>query len=93
MGDRYSFTSDGLHNIRVYGVKPGEVWEALHSKRRLVRHLDAKASALFGLTHTGRYLVVFVLESADEDNDWDVIAAREMLQDEKAVFDRYTGRK
>ena len=32
-------------------------------------------------------------ESAHEDNDWDVIAAREMLPDEKAVFDRYTGRK
>ncbi|MFI1916793.1 hypothetical protein [Nocardia sp. NPDC020380] len=93
MGDRYSFTSEGLDNIRIYGVKPGEVWEALHSKRRLVRQIDARASAMFGLTHTGRYLVVFVLESAYENNDWDVIAAREMFPDEKAVFDRYTGRK
>ncbi|WP_051407351.1 hypothetical protein [Nocardia sp. CNY236] len=93
MGDRYSFTSDGLYNIEVYGVTAGEVWVALHSKRRMVRHLDPKATAIFGITHTGRRLVVFVLESELEDNDWDIIAAREMGPDEKAVFDRYTGRQ
>jgi hypothetical protein len=93
VGDRYSFTRTSLRNLAVYGVTPGEVWEALHSKRRMIRHLDDKATAIFGVTHTGRHLVVFVLESSHEDNDWDVDAAREQHADEQALFDRYTGRQ
>ena len=93
VGDRYSFTAISLRNLVAYGVTPGEVWEALHSKRRMVRHLDGKATVVFGITHTGRHLAVFVLESDHEDNDWDVDAAREQYADEQAIFDRYTGRQ
>jgi len=44
VGDRYSFTSDGLHNIEVYGVAPGEVWEALHSNL-ITNGVDAELPA------------------------------------------------
>jgi hypothetical protein len=43
------------------------------------------------MTPDGRYLVVFVMESLHEDNDWDVIAAREMYSDEIAMFEKYVG--
>ncbi len=91
MGDRYSLTVDGLHNLCVYGVEPREVWEALHARRRLTRQVGDDANAVFGLSRKGRYLVVLVLESASADNDWDVVAAREMFPDEVAMFDQYAG--
>jgi hypothetical protein len=37
--------------------------------------------------------VVLVVESATEDNDWDIVAARDMNADEVDLFDRYIGRK
>jgi hypothetical protein len=91
VGNRYSFTPDGLHNLEVYGIAPGEVWRALHASRRLTRQMDEDLSAIFAVTPAGRYLVVFVAESSVEDNDWDVIAAREMFPDEVEMFDKYAG--
>jgi hypothetical protein len=43
------------------------------------------------VTSKGRHVVVFVVESQHADNDWDVVAAREMFPDEIATFDQYTG--
>ena len=91
MGDRFSFTVEGLHNIGVYGVEPTEAWEALHSARRLTRQVGDEAAAVFGVSGKGRYLVVLVVESAGADNDWDVLAARDMYPDEVAMFDQYAG--
>jgi len=91
--DRYSFTAEALRNLEIYDIAAQEVWEVLHASRRLTRHLDADAAAVFGVTGAGRYLVVLVVESALEANDWDVVAAREMNADEVGVFDRYIGRK
>jgi hypothetical protein len=34
---------------------------------------------VFGVTGKGHYLVVFVAESKYDDNDWDVVAARECV--------------
>lgn len=91
VGDRYSLTVEGLHNVGVYGVEPREVWEALHATRRLTRQVADDANAVFGVTGKGRYLVVLVVESANTDNDWDIVAAREMYPDEMAMFDQYAG--
>jgi len=91
VGDRYSLTVEGLHNVSVYGIEPREVWEALHAARRLTRQVSDEANAIFGVTGKGRFLVVLVVESAGADNDWDVVAAREMFPDEVAMFDRYAG--
>ncbi len=93
MKDRYSFTADALQNIEVYGITGTEVWRVLHASRRLTRHLSADAAAIFGVTGAGRYLVVLVVESAQEATDWDVVAARDMNADEVDVFDRYLRRK
>jgi hypothetical protein len=93
VGNRYSFTADGLANLTVCGIGPDEVWVALHGRRRLSRPLGEDGAAIFGVTSTGRYLMVLVVESASEDNDWDVVAAREMSDEEIEVFNRYTGRQ
>jgi hypothetical protein len=91
VGNRYSFTSDGLHNLAVYGTEPAEVWQVLHARRRLTRHLGDDASAVFGVSSKGHYIVVFMVESRYDDNDWDVVAVRDMFPDEIAAFDRYLG--
>jgi hypothetical protein len=91
MRDRFSFTGDGLHNIAVYGIDPAEVWQVLRAQRRLTRQMSEDANAIFGATQAGRHLVVFVVESTYEDNDWDVVAAREMFPDEVAMFTKYVG--
>ena len=91
MQDRFSFTGDGLHNIAVYGIDPAEVWQVLRARRRLTRQMSEDANAVFGVTEAGRHLVVFVVESAYEDNDWDVVAARDMFPDEVAMFTKFVG--
>ena len=93
MGNRYSFTAEGLANLTVYGIGPDEVWVALHGRRRLSRPLGEDGAAIFGVTSAGRHLMVLVVESTSEDNDWDIVAAREMSTEEIEVFDRYTGRQ
>jgi hypothetical protein len=80
-----------LRNIAVYGIDPAEVWQVLQAQRRLTRQMSEDANAIFGATQAGRYLVVFVVESTYEDNDWDVVAAREMFPDEVAMFTKYVG--
>jgi hypothetical protein len=89
--NRYSFTGDGLHNIAVYDIEPGEVWQVLHARRRIARQLSEDASAVFGVTSKGRHLVVFVVETTHDNSDWDVVAARDMFLDEIAMFDQHTG--
>ncbi len=93
MRNRFSFTGEGLHNLAVYGVEPGEVWQVLHAKRRLTRQMSEDANAVFGQTRSGRHLVVLVVESVQEDNDWDIVAARDMYPDEIALFDQQLRRQ
>jgi len=89
--NRYSFTSDGLHNLAVYGVEPGEVWQILRASRRITRQMSEDANAVLGVTDEGRSLVAFVVESTSEDNDWDIVLAREMYPDEVGMFNRLAG--
>lgn len=91
MKSRYSFTSDGLHNLAVYGVEPDEVWQILRASRRITRQMSEDANAVFGVTDGGRYLIAFVIESTSEDNDWDIVLGREMHPDEVGMFDRLAG--
>ncbi|MFI6819560.1 hypothetical protein ACIBJE_01230 [Micromonospora sp. NPDC050187] len=73
MGSRFSFTEQALANLRVYGVFPGEVWEALHSSRRVIRHLGDDVMIV-----RGRRLAVLLAEADGLDNDWDILSARDL---------------
>ena len=86
MGSRYSFTDDALANIRLYEVTPGEVWEALHSARRVIRHLGDDVMVVYATTRRGRHLAVLLAESDHADNDWDVLSARELSDSEKKRY-------
>lgn len=94
VGNRYSFTTTGLESVELAGVTAAEVWEVLHAApgHRMFRHLSEGGATVCGISASGRYLMVGLVESDFEDCDWDVVAARELQADEKIVFSRYVRR-
>ena len=87
VGARYSFTDDALANLRLFGVTPGEVWEALHSTGRVIRHLGDDVLIVYAANRRGRHLAVLLAEADHTDNDWDVLSARDLSETE---IKRYT---
>jgi len=82
VGSRYSFTDDALANLRLFDVTPGEVWEALHSTRRVIRHLGDDVMVVYAANRRGRHLAVLLAEANNTDNDWDVLSARDLSDSE-----------
>ncbi|SCE77759.1 hypothetical protein GA0070558_10674 [Micromonospora haikouensis] len=87
VGSRFSFTDEALANLRVYDVTPGEVWEALHSPRRVIRHLGDDVMVVYAAARHGRRLAVLLAEADGADNDWDVLSARELTDAEAKRYD------
>ncbi|GAA4562074.1 hypothetical protein GCM10023176_02060 [Micromonospora coerulea] len=87
VGSRFSFTDEALDNLRVYDVTPGEVWEALHSTRRVIRHLGDDVMVVYAVSHRGRRLAVLLAEADGADHDWDVLSARELSDVEAKRYD------
>jgi hypothetical protein len=86
VGRRFSFTDEALGNLQVYEVTPGEVWEALHGGRRVIRRLD-ECTLVYAATARGRRLAILLAESESGDNDWDILAARDLSDSEAKRFD------
>ncbi|MEH1014936.1 hypothetical protein V6U90_17715 [Micromonospora sp. CPCC 206060] len=87
MGARFSFTEVALANLRVYDVTPGEVWEALHSSRRVIRHLGDDVMVVYAAARRGRRLAVLLAEADGVDNDWDILSARDLSDIEAKRYD------
>jgi len=92
VGSRYSFTDDALANLRLFGVTPGEVWEALHSPQRVIRHLGDDVMVVYAANRRGRHLAVLLAEADHTDNDWDVLSARDLSDSERKKFEEVTQR-
>jgi hypothetical protein len=90
VGSRFGFTDEGLSNLRLYEVAPGEVWEALHSKRRVIRHLGDDVMVVYAATRRGRRLAILLAEADRSDNDWDVLSARDLTDAESKRYDEAT---
>lgn len=87
MGSRFSFTDESLSNLRLYEVAPGEVWEALRSTRRVIRHLGDDAMVVYAMTRKGRRLAILLAEADQADNDWDILSARDLTDAESKRYD------
>ncbi|SBV27193.1 hypothetical protein GA0070620_2700 [Micromonospora krabiensis] len=87
VGSRFSFTDEALANLKVYDVTPGEVWEALHSARRIIRHLGDDVMVVYAAARRGRRLAVLLAEADGTDNDWDILSARELSDAESKRYD------
>nr|MDT0657011.1 hypothetical protein [Micromonospora sp. DSM 115978] len=88
MASRFSFTDEALGNLRVYGVSPGEVWQALHGNRRVIRHLGDDVMVVYATTRGGRRLAILLAESDGSDHDWDVLSARDLSEIEAKRYDQ-----
>ncbi len=93
VGSRFSFTDEALANLRVYDVTPGEVWEALHSSRRVIRHLGDDVMVVYASARRGRRLAVLLAETDGTDNDWDILSARELTDAEAKRYDEAVRRE
>ncbi|MGI5215950.1 hypothetical protein [Plantactinospora sp. CA-290183] len=87
MGSRFSFTDEALGNLRVHDVTPGEVWEALHSARRVIRRLGDDVMVVYATARRGRRLAILLAEADQVDNDWDVLSARDLTDIEAKRYD------
>ena len=86
-GGRFSFTDQGLDNLRVYDVSPTEVWQVLHGTRRVIRHLGDDVLVVYAATRAGRRLAVLLAEADHSDNDRDVLSARDLTDIESKRYD------
>ena len=93
MKDAYSFTREGLERIALAGLAPADVWSALRSQQRIVRHLSDSTAAVLGVAASGQHIIVAIAESAVGDNDWDIVGARGMDRGEITAFSQITGRQ
>ncbi len=93
VGSRFSFTEEGLANIRLYDVTPAEVWEILHGGRRVIRHIGDDVLVVYGATRRGKRLAVLLAEADHTDNDWDVLSARELGDAEAKRYDEAVRRR
>ena len=87
VANRFSFTDEAVANLRVYDVSPGEVWEALHSAQRIIRHLGDDVMVVYATVRRGRRLAILLAEADHTDNDWDVLSARDLTDIESKKYD------
>ncbi|GAB2920094.1 hypothetical protein GCM10027280_03970 [Micromonospora polyrhachis] len=87
VGRRFSFTDEALGNLKVYDVTPAEVWEALHSARRIIRHLGDDVMIVYATAHRGRRLAILLAEADRVDHDWDILSARDLSDSESKRYD------
>ncbi|HET9657501.1 MAG TPA: hypothetical protein VFP72_19270 [Kineosporiaceae bacterium] len=91
MRGSYNFTRAGIANAEQHGITALEVWEVLDSDRRLFSRVGERSMIVLGATEAARHLLVLVSESADEPDVWDIVAAREMSQQEISQYWRARG--
>lgn len=91
----FNFTLDGLRIAQLHGITAGEVWQVLNAERRVVRVVGERSRVIVAATVAGRYLVVMVQEDPidDEDDTWDVVAARELPAEDVPAYERLLRRR
>lgn len=82
MRGAYNITTAGLRNAAQHGITPVELFEVIDSRTRLFSRAGDRSMLVLGTTPTGRYLVVLVTEADLEPDVWDIVAAREMTEQE-----------
>lgn len=87
VGSRFSFTDEALSNLKVHDVTPGEVWEALHGGRRVIRHLGDDVMIVYATARRGRRLAILLAEAAHGETDWEVLSARDLTDIESKRYE------
>jgi uncharacterized DUF497 family protein len=78
----YNITTAGFRNAQQHGITPLEIFEVLDCDVRLFRRVGDQSMVVAGPTNAGRHLVILVTEADLEPDVWDIVAAREMSDQE-----------
>jgi hypothetical protein len=90
----YNFTRAGLRNAQQRGITPAGVWQVMQSDRRVVRTVGENSRVVIAATEAGRFLAVLIQEDPnDEDDTWDIVAARELPTQDVPTYDRLLRRR
>lgn len=82
MRGQYNLTTAGLRSAADHEVTALELFEVLDSQGRLFGRVGDQSMLVLGVTSTGRHLVILVTEADLEPDVWDIVAAREMRDQE-----------
>jgi hypothetical protein len=74
----YNFTRAGIENCRQRGITPAEVGEVVNSNDRVFLPVGAQSRLVAGQTGAGRWIGFLAQESPHEPDVWDIVAAREL---------------
>ena len=77
-----NLTRAGLLNAAQHGITPEEVWQIAGADNRVIHPVGEASRMILAYTRQGRGLAILVQESQLEDDVWDVVAAREMTEQE-----------
>ncbi|MGP6174048.1 hypothetical protein [Corynebacterium sp. A21] len=84
MWHEIAWTDDSEQHIARHDVTPAEVHEVLQGDPKLYRQGRGNTTLVFGITDSGRHLLVVLADSLD-GRDY-VVTAREMTSGEKKNF-------
>jgi uncharacterized DUF497 family protein len=87
----YNFTLAGVRNAEQHGVSLGEIWEVINSDGLLYSPVGGNRTVIFGATSAGRHLAVLVEEDEFEDDTYDIVAVREMVDREVSELRKLRG--
>jgi hypothetical protein len=78
VGGSYSFTRAGIANCEQHGITPREIWEVVASRQRMFVPVGHRSRLVAGRTDEGRWLGFLAQESDRQADEWEIVAAREL---------------
>ena len=91
MRSRYRLTLEGADNAAAHGVSARELWQVLESDRRLYVPIGDRSRFVVGELEGGRWIGFLAQEADDQDDVWDIVAARELDDQETRQARRARG--
>jgi protein-L-isoaspartate O-methyltransferase len=74
-----------------HGITPRELWELLDSDGRLFVPVGERSRFVVGQLGSGRWIGFLAQEAEDQDEVWDIVAARQLDQQEISQVRRARG--
>ena len=82
MRSSYRLTLQGADNALEHGITPRDLWQILETDRRLFVPVGQRSRFVVGQLASGRWIGFLAQEADDADDVWDIVAARELDEQE-----------
>jgi hypothetical protein len=78
----YRLTLQGADNAMEHGVTPRDLWQIIESTGRLFVPVGEQSRFVVGQLESGRWIGFLAQEADAEDDVWEIVAARELDEQE-----------